>query len=270
ADGVAKPVTGPNTRYVSNRIFNDRAQNLFSENNVSQWGFVWGQFMDHTFGLRQEVGGEDASIAFNARDGLEEFTNTLGVIPFTRTPAAPGTGVTTPREQINTVSSYIDGSSVYGDAPQRLEWLREGPYNGRFSDNGGGLLLDNGYLPRRDARGNTATAPEMALMGRLAATPARAMVAGDTRANENVALTATHTLFPREHKRIVNALPPQRSGETKFQIARRIVGAEQQYIPYEEFLPALGLELSPYPGYDDKVDAALSTEFAVVAYRPNS
>ena len=64
ADGVAKPVAGPNTRYVSNRIFNDRSQNLFSENNVSQWGFVWGQFMDHTFGLRQEAGGEDASIPF--------------------------------------------------------------------------------------------------------------------------------------------------------------------------------------------------------------
>src|SRR4029453_4775535 len=165
ADGVAKPVTGPNTRYVSNRIFNDRAQNLFSENNVSQWGFVWGQFMDHTFGLRQEVGGEDASIAFNARDGLEEFTNTLGVIPFTRTPAAPGRGGTPPREPINTVSSDIDGPGVYGDAPQRLEWLREGPYNGRFSDNGGGLLLDNGYPPRREAPGEKETAPQKGPIG---------------------------------------------------------------------------------------------------------
>jgi hypothetical protein len=270
ADGVAKPVSGPNTRYISNRIFNDRAQNLFSENNVSQWGFVWGQFMDHTFGLRQEVGGEDASIAFNARDPLEEFTNTLGVIPFTRTPAAPGTGVTSVRQQINTVSSYIDGSSVYGDAPARLEWLREGPYDGTLSDNGGRLLLDHGYLPRRDARGDAATAPEMALMGRLAATPSRAMVAGDTRANENIALTATHTLFAREHNRIVDALPRRLSEETKFQIARRIVGAEQQYITYNEFLPALGVELSPYQGYKANVDATLSNEFAVVGYRAHS
>ncbi|HEY6583598.1 MAG TPA: peroxidase family protein [Gaiellaceae bacterium] len=270
ADGVAKPVSGPNTRYISNRIFNDRAQNLFSENNVSQWGFVWGQFMDHTFGLRQEVGGEDASIAFNARDPLEEFTNTLGVIPFTRTPAAPGTGVTSARQQINTVSSYIDGSSVYGDAPARLEWLREGPYDGTLSDNGGRLLLDDGYLPRRDARGNAATAPEMALMGRLAATPSRAMVAGDTRANENIALTATHTLFAREHNRIVDALPRRLSEETKFQIARRIVGAEQQFITYDEFLPALGVQLSPYQGYNDKLDPTLSNEFAVVGYRAHS
>ena len=66
ADGIKTPVGGPPTRYVSNRIFNDVAQNLFSENDVTQWGFAWGQFMDHTFGLRQEVGGENAPIAFDA------------------------------------------------------------------------------------------------------------------------------------------------------------------------------------------------------------
>jgi hypothetical protein len=270
ADGVAKPVSGPNTRYISNRIFNDRSQNLFSENNVSQWGFVWGQFLDHTFGLRQEVGGEDASIPFNAKDRLEEFTNTLGVIPFTRTPAAPGTGVASPRQQINTVSTYIDASSVYGDFPDRLEWLREGSVNKRLSDNSARLLLPGGYLPRRDARGNAATAPEMALMGRLVATPAKAAVAGDVRANENIALTATHTLFAREHNRIVNALPRFLSDELRFQIARRIVGAEQLYITYNEFLPALGVTLAPYRGYNDRVNASLSNEFAVVGYRAHS
>jgi hypothetical protein len=33
----------------------------------------------------------------------------------------------------------------------------------------------------------------MALQGGLAATPQKAMVAGDQRANENIALTATHS-----------------------------------------------------------------------------
>ena len=48
-----------------------------------------------------------------------------------RTPAAPGTGTgTTPRQQINTVSSYIDGFSVYGGTADRLDWLREGPVDG--------------------------------------------------------------------------------------------------------------------------------------------
>src|SRR3954463_2026736 len=102
ADGIARPGAGPPTRYPRNPHFNHLPQNLFSENAVTQWGFTWGQFLDHTFGLRQEAGGENAPIAFSTADPLETFTNTLGNIGFTRTPAAPGTGVTTPRQQINT------------------------------------------------------------------------------------------------------------------------------------------------------------------------
>ncbi len=55
ADGVAAMTAGPPSRYVSNRIFNDVGQNLFSENRVSQWGWAWGQFLDHDFGLRDET-----------------------------------------------------------------------------------------------------------------------------------------------------------------------------------------------------------------------
>ena len=66
ADGISKTVAGPPTRYVSNRIFNDVGQNLFSENDVSQWGWAWGQFMDHDFGLRDETPAESTPIAFDA------------------------------------------------------------------------------------------------------------------------------------------------------------------------------------------------------------
>ena len=45
------------------------------------------------------------------------------------------------RQHINTVSSYIDGSSVYGDYADRLEWLRTGPVDGRMINNGAKLLL---------------------------------------------------------------------------------------------------------------------------------
>lgn len=273
ADGIAKPVGGPSTRYVSNRVFNDAHQNLFSESGVTQWGFVWGQFMDHTFGLREETGGESANIPFNSADPLESFTNTVGSIPFVRTPAAPGTGTgTNARQQINTVSSYIDGFSVYGGTADRLEWLREGPVDGRMGNNGPKLLLQDGFLPRADARGNAAAAPPMALMGRLEAPGAfaKAFVAGDKRANENIALSSTHTLFALEHNRIVSALPSWVPDEIKFQIARRVVGAEQQYITYNEFLPALGVRLPAYRGYKDNVNASLGNEFAVVGYRAHS
>jgi peroxidase len=95
-------------------------------------------------------------------------------------------------------------------------------------------------------------------------------VAGDVRANENIALTSTHTLFALEHNRIVRALPRWLSDEEKFQIARRVVGAEEQFITYEEFLPSLGVRLSPYQGYNPSVNPGLSNEFAVVGYRAHS
>ncbi|MEJ3745740.1 peroxidase family protein [Actinomycetes bacterium KLBMP 9797] len=275
ADGRSQPVAGPNSRYVSNRVFNDVAQNVFSERQVTAWGWTWGQFLDHTFGLRLgrapgDPAGETANIPFNSADPLEEFENTLGFIPFARSDPAPGTGTTNARQQVNTNSSYIDAFAVYGGTNQRLDWLREGSVDGNPANNTGRLLLPNSYLPRADARGNAAAAPAMEIDGILRANPASAMVAGDVRANENLFLTATHTLFAREHNRIVAALPPALSEEDKFQIARRVIIAEQQFITYNEWLPALGVTLPAYGGYRSGVNAALSNEFATVGYRVHS
>jgi len=266
-DGISRMEGGPSPRYVSNRVFNDGGQNLFSENGVSQWGWVWGQFVDHDIGLRNEQPGESAPIAFNTNDPLEAFTDDLGAIAFSRTPAAPGTGVATPRQQVNTLSSFIDASNVYGVDPARLAWLRLGPVD---SSGAPLMLTDDGYLPRVTARGDPTTAPAMDLMGALVGMPNRAVVAGDVRANENIALTALHTLFAREHNRIVAALPSYLTAEERFQIARRVVGAEIQYITYTQFLPALGIQLEPYRGYQPSVNPALSNEFAVVGYRAHS
>jgi hypothetical protein len=270
ADGTARMLDGPAPRYISNRIFNDVGQNVLSENDVSQWGWVWGQFLDHTFGLRDERPGARASIPFAARDPLERFRDDLGVIGFARTPPAPGTGVRTPRQQLNTVSSYIDAYAVYGGTKARLDWLRLGPADGTLTDNSAFLLLPDGYLPRADTRGDADTAPDMDLMGQLVTHPATAAVAGDVRANENIALTAVHTMFAREHNRIVGLLPGTLSEEKRFQIARRVVGAEEQYVTYHEFLPALGVRLPPYRGYDPSVNAGISDEFATVGYRVHS
>ena len=256
----------PNARYVSNRVFNDLHVNLFSENNASHLVFVWGQFLDHTFGLA-EAGTEEANIAFDNNDPLEDFQNDFGSIGFDR---SKGEIVNGQREQINTVSSFIDGWAIYGGTEERLEWLREGPVDGDMSNNSAKLLLPDGYLPRADARGDHTNAPEMALMSRLMSDPASAVVAGDVRANENTGLTATHTLFAREHNRIVDLLPENLDEETKFQIARKVVIAEQQYITYNEYLPSIGIELDSYEGYDPDVDPSLTNEFATVGYRAHS
>ncbi|MBB5873318.1 hypothetical protein F4553_006752 [Allocatelliglobosispora scoriae] len=269
ADGRSAMVAGPNPRYVSNRIFNDGNVNVFSERGVTQWGNVWGQFLDHTLGLRQEAG-TAADIPFNAADPMETFANDLGVVPFTRSVPAPGTGVANPRQQLNTISSFIDAWAVYGGSDARLDWLRDGSQDGDPTNNSATLFLPGGYLPRRDSRGNPAAAPVMSVDGRLIGTPHRAVVAGDVRANENIALTATQTLFAREHNRIVSLLPATMSQQDRFQIARAVVIAEQQHITYTEFLPAMGVTLPPYQGYDETRDPSVSQEFAAVGYRAHS
>jgi hypothetical protein len=271
ADGIGQMVAGPSPRYVSNRIFNDQGQNLFSENDISQWGWAWGQFIDHDIGLRDEQPAEDASMPYDKKDKLEDFSNDVGTIAFSRTPAAPGTGRNSPRQQINTLSSFIDASNVYGVTNARLDWLRDGPVDGNPSNNAATLMMSTGgYVPRATARGDASSPPPMDLMGALTGAPSQAVVAGDVRANENVALTAIHTLFAREHNRIVSLLPARLPEELKFQIARRVVGAEEQYVTYHEFLPAMGVHLPRYHGYNADVNASIANEFATVGYRAHS
>ena len=88
---------------------------------------------------------------------------------------------------------------------------------------------------------------------------------GDERANEQVALTAMHTLFVREHNRLadeITAQEPGLSGEEIYQRARLIVGAEVQVVTYKELLPLLlgPGALSPYAGYDASVNAGITSE----------
>ena len=85
-------------------------------------------------------------------------------------------------------------------------------------------------------------------------------LAGDIRANEQIGLTAMHTLFVREHNLLCDALIatyPNADAEQQYQMARKIVGAEIQVITYTEFLPALLGPMAPdvdgYTGYDDSV-----------------
>ncbi len=274
ADGVSSQRSGstaPNARYISNRIFNDVGQNLFSERNMSQWAWIWGQFIDHTLGLAKS-GTEDDNISTNNSDPLETFRNDRGVIAMTRDAAAAGTGTSrsNPRQQVNTTSSFISAFQVYGPTTAREEWLRDGPVDGNLNNNAPTLMLPGGYLPFGDARGNAAAAPTMTLDGFITGNPAGAAEAGDVRANENVALTTTQTLFAREHNRIVGLLPNTLTNQQKFEIARRVVGAEEQWITYTQFLPDMGVNLPAYRGYNPNADPDEQTEFATVGYRAHS
>src|SRR5689334_24634721 len=43
ADGIGRPVSGPNARYISNRIINDGNQDVFSQRRLTQFTWQFGQ-----------------------------------------------------------------------------------------------------------------------------------------------------------------------------------------------------------------------------------
>ncbi|MEO1996930.1 MAG: peroxidase family protein, partial [Planctomycetaceae bacterium] len=161
------------------------------------------------------------------------------------------------RQQINSVTSYIDASNVYGSDEVRAAALRTF-VDGKLEISPDGLLpLNTDGLANDDP---------LRLGSDL-------YLAGDVRANEQVALTALHTVFVREHNRLADAIKaenPVLSDEEIYQLARRIVGAEMQIITYREFLPALLGSAAPSAGdyqYDATVDASITNSFATAIFR---
>jgi hypothetical protein len=242
ADGVSS-LAGPDrvsARDVSNLV-NAQAELVPNPFGTSDYLWQWGQFIDHDIDLTEGTDPpEFAAISVTAGDPDFDPTFTGAVlIPFNRSIYDPATGThpANPRQQLNEISGWLDGSNVYGSDATRASALRTSDGTGRLATGPGDLLPDSdGTLPN-------ATGGSSQVM----------FLAGDIRANEQLGLTALHTLFVREHNRL----------------ARRLVGALLQVITYEEFLPALlgPGALEPYRGYDPDVDARIANEFSTAAYR---
>ena len=159
ANGINSIDDTVNARYISNRVFNDIGQNLFSENDISQWGWAWGQFLDHDFGLRDETPAESNPIPFDERrpargvherPGRARLHADAGRARYRRHDAAPAG---------NTISSYHRRLGRVRRRRRPLEWLRVGPVNGNPADNGA-TADAAGRLPAEGhARGNAGDRP---------------------------------------------------------------------------------------------------------------
>lgn len=57
------------------------------------------------------------------------------------------------------------------------------------------------------------------------------------------------------------------SDDDIYQLARNIVIAEIQAICYYEWLPAIGMRLGPYLGYNPEIHGTITNEFSTVAFR---
>ena len=172
-----------------------------------------------------------------------------------------GTNESNPREQLTTITPWIDGALVYGtDTQSRADWLRtfEG---GRLKSE---ITQFGEMLPTKDPHNDSQ--PGMSFEGFGSGN----LVAGDPRANEHVSLLAIHTLFVREHNRIADELKvihPEWNDEEIYQRARKVNTAILQSITYNEFLPALGAPVSEYTGYNPESNPGILQLFTHSAFR---
>src|SRR5262245_5822197 len=279
ANGISTPAgtTRPSARVVSNTVVDQGGEDIISDRFLSAMIYAWGQFVDHDLDLTPNARpAEPFNVAVPSGDPSFDPGNTsTQVIPLNRSLSDPATGtaVGNPRQQVNTITAWLDGSQIYGSDAATADKLR--------THVGGRLKTSPG------ADGVTGTMDDMLPLNNSATFPTGTLpmandahlvpdnqlfAAGDVRANENIELTSLHTLFVREHNRIADAISranPRMSDEQIYQTARAQVIAELEAITYNEWLPAL---LGPnalrlYRGYNPNVNPGIANEFSTAAFR---
>jgi hypothetical protein len=258
----------PSPREISNAVA-AQSDDIPNNRRMSDWVWHWGQFLDHDLDLTPQPGNppEEADIPVPLGDPYFDPNGTgTQVIPFQRSVYDPntGTGTDNPRQQPNVLTSYIDGSQIYGSDPVRAAELRTFDH-GKLKTSPGDMLPFNSA----EYFGDDAPLPN-ANMGQFP--DDQLYVAGDVRSNENIGLTAVQTLFVREHNYWCDVLAgqhPHWNDETLYQWARKIVGAEIEVITYNEFLPAIMGSYAPAINghYDPTVNASIATEFSTAGFR---
>ena len=299
----------PSARLVSQTVI----RNVNEDEALTHIAMQWGQFLDHDTSLTPEQ--EDKC---NRRVEECEFTNIcepirvpdrdpiFGVgtdnngqcMAFSRSMAACVdedeplvNGIFRPREQINVLTSFIDGSMVYGsdeELARKLRsfeggLLREGenfpgnkPSLPRVSEEENRREQREGQEPREEQEEEEEEEEPPRFVGCPNYGKLGCFLAGDFRVNEHLALTVMHTIWFREHNRIARELAvinPHWSDERLYQEARRIVGALIQKITYVDYLhPILGddvydMVLDKMSNYDPRINPGINNAFSTAAYR---
>ncbi len=268
SDGISAPSGSdrPNPRVISNTIFNQDGQ-LFDVMGLSDYAWVWGQFVDHNITLVPETSEEVVDIDIPTGDPFfDPFWTGEQKMRQARSAYDPATGTSpaNPRRFPNMITSFIDGSGVYGSSQEVASWLRT-HQDGKLKTSAGDLLPYNTIDGQKDSEVDP-NAPFMA----MPLPNEKYFIAGDVRANENALLTVIHTTFVREHNRLcdkIKAENPLWGDELIYQKARKIVGGLIQHIVYDEWLPTLGVEIPEYSGFNANVNPGIFSVFSVAAYR---
>lgn len=257
-----------NPRAISNAMFS-QDNSISDALSLSDYTWVFGQFIDHDISFTQSDSREPAFVI--VPEGDQHFATGAPILMFrSETMHGTGTGPDNPREHPNRVTAFIDGSMVYGSSKVRADFLRS------FED--GKLKVSNGNMPIWNTSTGEFNDPELPNargseaygMDDDTESSGKQYVAGDRRANENPLLLSFHTLFLREHNRVCDELKendPSLSDEELYQKARKIVGGIIQNIVYTEWLPAQGVTLPSYRGYNPEMEPNIFNVFSAAAFR---
>ncbi|XP_064881099.1 thyroid peroxidase [Oncorhynchus nerka] len=289
----------PPVHEVSKKILQSSSRPMLLDAAYCQMLVDWGQYIDHDISFTPQstsraafLGGLDCLKTcenINPCFPIETFpddklSGNRSCVPFFRSSPACFSGnaqaVTTDikqvlqRQQMNSITSFLDASTVYGHTPYLQSALRdlsnsEGrlAVNSRFTD-----LSGRPYLPFVP---NTPS-PCFQDPGDAQGERVDCFLAGDSRVNEVLTLVALHTLWMREHNRIaeaLNSLNPHWSSEIIYQEARKIIGALHQIITTRDYVPkiigreAFDLYIGPYGGYDATTEPSASNVFSTAAFR---
>lgn len=238
---------------------------------VSNWLWVWGQFLEHTL-----------TLPYPMTEDPEYLFQNLSGDPFFDPDEEPGYNITLirdrfvndvdgVRQQINYVSSFIDASVVYGSTLRRNLILRKGVR---------GLLQTEEVTIKPGPKKRDWYIEELLpsnywnARNYPSSDTKHFFLAGDPRVNENLGLMTLQTIFAREHNywaRYYSSKYPLLDDDNIFLLARSKVISEVQVITYKEFFPALMGEkiLSTEQDlcYNEKLDPRVYNEFAVGAIR---
>ncbi|XP_055701010.1 peroxidasin isoform X2 [Phlebotomus papatasi] len=278
----------PSARLVSMKMIS--TEEITPDSRITHMVMQWGQFLDH------DLDHAIPSVSSESWDGVDckktcDFAapcypievpvsdvrvNNRRCLDFVRSSAICGSGQTSvlfgqiqPREQINQLTSFLDGSQVYGYSKQFAGDLRN------LTGDEGKLRIGLHFPGQKPLLPFASPTDGIDCRREIGESNVNCFTAGDIRVNEQVGLLAMHTIWFREHNRIAETLKvynPHWDGETLYQEARKIVGAQMQHITYSHWLPLiLGEEgmrmLGGYSGYNPNVNPSISNEFATAALR---
>uniref|UniRef100_A0A673A9M8 Eosinophil peroxidase n=1 Tax=Sphaeramia orbicularis TaxID=375764 RepID=A0A673A9M8_9TELE len=278
-------------RLVSQEVLFTHNDNISLDSTLSHLLVEWGQWIDHDLVLTPQ---SPSTAAFRTgadcthtcsrdtpcfpiqiplsdpRSGIQRC------MPFFRSAPScvPGVLPHRHREQLNAITSFVDASMVYGSSTALASSLRNHSsplgsmaLNSLYSDQD---LAYMPFLPRLQAHvdpcgpRNSTTIPRSAPSENI------------TSSNEHLGMIALHTLFLREHNRLVkelHLLNAHWSPDTLYQEARKIMGAIHQILTWEHYLPrilgesAMSRLIPPYKGHNPDVDPTIANVFAAAAFR---